>query len=380
MAAHFSQKVGFLLSCLVLALLAMLGLATLFGLVDGPGSERDERVAQTPNFSLQLADLKRLPGDTRFYLQKRYAFKDQFIALNSAVKTGIFSHSPAVNVLLGQDGYLFLNDDGAIAQAQGAGYPTPAAIADWKRHFATLKEEFEQRGIPFVFILAPNKHTVYADALPSWLRSDANPANFTDSVIEEAGQTMDPAPLDLRSVLRDYRTENPDVQLYHRTDTHWNELGAAIAVRASLNTVGLNIAPPQATVEPAGQGGDLARMIGKQDRLNELAPMLQRPAEQRCETHEGRVLTFQTLDPLPHRRFHCSSRDGWPGKALIFMDSFGIGAGPILASSLRDSHFVWQDSVDLGLVDELQPDIVIQILVERKVQVIDPSALLKRVN
>lgn len=41
---------------------------------------------------------------------------------------------------------------------------------------------------------------------------------------------MDPAPIDVGRLFAAERARNPGLQLHHRTDTHWTEAGAALAI------------------------------------------------------------------------------------------------------------------------------------------------------
>jgi hypothetical protein len=101
--------------------------------------------------------------------------KDRFVALNADAKLGLFGHSPTARVLQGKDGYWFLGDDAAIDGALGVVPPALFSDAAWAAHFAALAQAFKARGAPFVFILGPDKHGVYREALPDWL-SAAMPA------------------------------------------------------------------------------------------------------------------------------------------------------------------------------------------------------------
>lgn len=379
------QRVRILSAVLALCLLLALGGATLIDLLDEPGTAREERVARTPDWPTGPGELRAFLADSRFYIRNRYAFKDSFVALNGAIKTGLLGHAPTPEVLLGRDGFLFFADAGAIALVQGAPYPEPAEASAWDAHFARLSAAFEARDIPFLFVLAPNKHSVYADKLPAWVRAGRAGAdlshNETDRVLDIARAHLTPAPLDLRPVLAAGRAEAPDTLLYHRSDTHWNERGAALALRAALQTLGRDTGP-MGDIEDvqAGQGGDLARMIGQQRRIDEWTPVVPRARQLHCATPTGEEVVLQTLDPLPVHQFGCTLPGAAPVRVLVFMDSYGIGAVPTLAQRFEQTEFVWQSHVDLDRVDEVRPDFVIQILVERKVQTINPESLVRGVE
>jgi len=372
-----APRLAFLSAAMVLVVLFLLGLLSLFDLFDGPGTERQERIAKTPPPPISLAALKAFPGMAKWHIAQRYALKDQFIALNTWVKLTGLGHVPYPRVMAGKDGFLFLSGEGAVALAQGVDPLDTDDREGWRGHFAALSRAFEARGIPFVFVLAPNKHTVHAEALPDWLAETRSARTRTDDILELAGEELSQPPVDLRATFATLRTEASGLRPYHKTDTHWNELGAALAIQAALEPVGISMDDPSASMV-LGQGGDLARMLGWQSRLSEERPVVARSDDVRCQLPDGRPLDFVTLDPLPRQQFSCTSPEAQAGRALIFMDSFGIGTVPTLSASFRESRFVWTDRVDLALVDEVDPDLVIQILVERKLQTVTPARLLSR--
>jgi hypothetical protein len=191
---------------------------------------------------------------------------------------------------------------------------------------------------------------------------------------------MDPAPIDVGRLFAAERARNPGLQLHHRTDTHWTEAGAALAIDAALAPLalpGLGAGPAPMAADADGPAGDLARMIGWQDRLHDPAPTLARPKRLRCETPDGAEAVILSRDPLPMKRFRCTNPDGAALHALVFMDSFGMAAAPRLTQIFADVTFVWRDQVDMSVVDATRPDVTIKIMVERKLQTADPSVMLR---
>lgn len=378
-SSDHSPAPGLRSAAVMLAALAALGAATLVDLLDGPGDARQERVAQTPAPPVTLGAFRRFPGDARYYAANRYALKDWFVTLNADVKLGLLGHSPTARVLHGRDGFLFLGDDAAIDAAQGVTPDAPSSDAAWAAHFAALGQAFEARGIPFVFILGPDKSGVYPEDLPGWLSASRAAGSRAARILAQAGASIDPAPVDTVKLLAEARARDPGLRLHHPTDTHWTEIGAALAIDAALaplHPLGLTAPAPEASLVP-GPAGDLARMIGWQDRMDDPAPTLARPDGLRCETPDGAEAVILTRDPLPIKRFRCTNLGAAPLRALVFMDSFGMAAAPRLTQLFGDVTFVWNDRLDLGLVDELRPDVTIQIMVERKLQIADPAVMLR---
>lgn len=357
----------------VIMVLGLLGTATLADMVTGPDGDRAERVALTPRPPAGLGDLPRYAADARHYLGHRYAARDRFIETNAAAKIGLFGHIPYPDVTAGQEGFLFLATEGAVEIAQGAAPLSAAERTGWQDQFAAAQAAADARGLPYLLIIGPNKHSVYPDLLPPWLVPATGPTR-TDEILGLAGDTLAIPPVDLRPHFAQLRAANPDTLYYHPTDTHWNELGAALGLQHALDTAGLETALPPAMSETRGAGGDLARMIGLQDQISTEAPAYPRD-NWRCQRPDGTALEIVTLDPLLPRRFSCTSAGGDPRRVVAFIDSFGVAAIPHLAANFGRLEVLWQDDLDFDLAADLDADLVLQIRVERRFLTLDPAAL-----
>ncbi len=118
-------------------------------------------------------------------------------------------------------------------------------------------------------------------------------------------------------------------------------------------------------------------MIGRQERITDITPRLPRPAELTCTTPAGAAVALVSIDPLPTARSTCRNPAAPAGHALVFMDSFGMAASARLVQIFREVDFIWNDTVDMALVDALRPDIAIRIMVARKLQASDPARMLR---
>jgi alginate O-acetyltransferase complex protein AlgJ len=350
--------------------------ATLWGMLDGPGTERQEREAPTPALPASLGALKAFAGAAKFYASERYALKDQFVSLNGAVKLGAFGHSPYPSVIVGKDGALFTGEDRAVATAMGAPVPAQASDAAWTALFEDMHAAFAATGVPIVQILAPDKHTVYADKLPDWL-GPSDGARYT-ALLATLRTRLTPAPVDLLALFRAARAADPDAALYHMTDTHWNERGAALAINAALAGLAPVAAVPERFASVPVHGGDLSRMVGRQQAIRAIAPELTRPPRLDCRKTDGARFDIKTLDPLLPKRFTCLNPDAPGGHALVFADSFGTSATPRLVQIFSRIDFIGQDQVDPTIAGALHPDIAIRIMVGRKLQADDAARILKR--
>ncbi len=364
-----TPPVSFRSGVLVLLILGMLGLLSLFDLFDGPGTARQERQARTPEWSTSARGMAKFVADARHHIEERYALKDTFIQINSSIKLALFGHSDTANVSLGQDGFLFLNSDQTIQGAQGLNRLSEPDSRAWRAQFQALSAQFETAGLPFVFVMAPNKHSVYPDKLPAWVGPNAQTDKRTQDILALARSTLDPAPIDATSLLRAYRKEHPDQHLYHLTDTHWNELGASLALQEALAAyLPAPAQPIDVAFGTAPRSGDLARMLGQQHALQEEAPKLQATSDWHCTDTKGTRLKIETIDPLMPRRFDCKAPNALDQTLVVFTDSFGVPVIPYLASSFARVAFIWSDVANPQQAKDLGADLVLQIIVERKFQ------------
>ena len=365
--------VSALLACLILGGLGALTIADLF---DGPGTARQEFEASTPATPKGASGLKRFVSDARYYVGKRYALKEDFVTWNGLAKLAAFGHSPAENVGLGKGGFLFLLGEGAVEITQGQGRMDDAEKADWTGAFKEAREAFAKEGIVYGFLIGPNKHTIYPDLLPSWLQAAPKAETRTADVMAAAAEAFGPDFNDPRVLLSEARVAAPLVALYHPTDTHWTELGAALAVHDKLNAMGLDVPRPTYEVADLPRSGDLSRMIGQQQRWSAKGPVL--PPEWACRDEAGDTIDVITIDPLMPSRFTCGTPSGRAERLVVFHDSFGVSAIPYIAAHFQQVEFIWNDEADPAEAVRLGADYVLHIQVERKMTTTDPTRFLKR--
>ena len=180
--------------------------------------------------------------------------------------------------------------------------------------------------------------------------------------------------VDLRPALRQARQGASPLSrwsLYHRTDTHWNELGALVAARPLLAQLsawfpGVRVPADDEvevqTVETAG--GDLARMEGLQDSTREVQ-VRARVRSARC-VFDPLGAPRRTGPEVPLVKAQTLACPGAPiRRGLILHDSMMVAMLPALAPSFERSVWRLTPVLDRTLLTEERPDVVIVELVER---------------
>lgn len=364
---------GFIGAVLAMVLLATPAVATLFDILSGPDSPRAESIARTPSLDTGWG---RYVADSRFYIKQRFATKDQLIALNGFLKTEIFASSPYPKVVQGEDDFLFLADDEAINYFQRTELFSTGSLSDWRSGLIATSARMAAMGARYQVLIAPNKDSLYSDQLPNWFNQHQHEQSRLDqlfAVLQDSSVGVTYPLAALQKAVIDFPYASP----FFKTDTHWNEFGAGIGALQLLKDLGI---PVEALIYPQPyipeKAGDLARMIGQQDLMVENGWTL--PDEwmtARCVLPNGEPFLNKQTDPFKFDRVDCTGGQPNGLKALIFMDSFGVGIVPALSAAFEEAVFVWSYKVDEALVEQIRPNVVIHQLVERKLQTLKATDL-----
>lgn len=202
------------------------------------------------------------------YYNDNFCFRGFLINKFNHLKFKIFGTSPVPSVLIGRDGWLFLAEESGIKLDRYYFSFDQFKIAEmklWKDRILQRKNWAESLGCTYILIVIPNKQTIYPEMMPPGL--DMTPGtSMTDQMFEYFYPELDNIVIDLREK---FLKEKEEFQIYQKTDTHWNQLGAYSAYRSILNSLsgisGENIEPDDKTefriAARDKDGGDLARLL-----------------------------------------------------------------------------------------------------------------------
>jgi hypothetical protein len=138
-------------------------------------------------------------------------------------------------VIVGKDGFLFLgNKYNSVAhQTTGVVRPSEGAVERWSDRLKYLQQWYEKRGIKFLLVIAPNKHSIYREKLPDWMAYEDK--TVTDDIMRFA-KSKNLNILDLRAIFDSYKKSSPKL-LYQKSDTHWNNIASGIAYNQTIETI-----------------------------------------------------------------------------------------------------------------------------------------------
>ena len=304
--------------------------------------EENRVLATRPELKLTRASLGEYPRKLEAYFNDRFGFRKRLIQWLAIAKVNGLSVTASPSVILGRNGWLYLASDVVPWQYYRGTKPfTAAQLEQYRKTLEARRDWLAERGIPYLFVILPNKDTVYPEFMPSEY-TKVRPRSRCDQLIDHMKAHSTVRIVDVREDLR--RAKEREV-LFDLTDTHWNARGAFIAygriVEAlsawfpEMHPLSRSDFRDDETMLP---GGDLARMLGMPyqmpgSRLG-LAPLQPRHARQTDEVFP--------LPPgwAPYRVTIAMERDDARlPRAVMFHDSFYQNLMPFLSEHFQP-HFL----------------------------------------
>jgi alginate O-acetyltransferase complex protein AlgJ len=364
---------------LFLAALVTPAAVMLAGGDSGGAVVENRELARLPAGPRSWADLRRFPAAATRYFEDHFGLRASLVRWQALLRLQLLGVSASPDVIVGREGWLFYAGDGAAEDIVSAVPFTRDELEAWRITLEHTQDWMEARGIAYVFVLAPDKHEVYPELLPSAVRR-VGAETRSDALMRYLRGASTVPVLDLRGALGAAKGRE---RVYHRTDTHWNDRGAFAASQALLRMLA-----PRLTVPVRGRGAfaaravvvpgfDLANMLGIADGVTEvdlrLVPRVPprarivEPARPDGRLMDARIVTEQDAPGRP--------------RAVVFRDSFGSALIPFLSEEFSRAVYLWQYNVDPDVVLAERPDIVIQEWVGRRLTTMppyDPFALSSR--
>ena len=240
-----------------------------------PRDDTTEKRALAPLPSLSSTPAIELPGKLGDYVRDHFGFRDVLIRLANRFRVTALHTSPVRNAIIGRDGWLFYGgyEDGAdIRDFLGHLPLSPAELEARKRAIVERRAALAAHGITYLFVVAPNKQTIYPDKVPLWRGS--HPTTRLDQVAWNLGRDPRIPVLDLRATLAAARSQR---EVYYRTDSHWNWHGSFLAFQAILGRLAAMRPGVPAVrdgdvrfVDHPVRGGDVASLLSMSDDLTDV--------------------------------------------------------------------------------------------------------------
>lgn len=355
---------------LVAAFVAALGAPGLLTwLAPRPAQELERefrRPAPFPARPISLATLEVWPRAFDAWFGDHFGLRSTLIRWHNALALFALGDSPTSEIVVGPEQWMFTTRDRAVDVFRGADPFSERELELWAQVLSDRRQWCEERGVRYVFAIAPNKETIYPDRWPQ--RLDKIGPSRREQLVAFVRSRAEAPLLDLTGALERARgAYAAEGDVYFRLGTHWNDRGALYAYRALLEhaaTMLPALAPrslEEFALEPTDfQDDSWAGRLYLEDVLQqpnvELRPLFDRGVsaqfwQQAREERRVSIDTEQARAELP--------------RAVVFHDSMGEKLRPLLAEHFSRTSFRWVSDFDTALIEQEKPDIVIQLFVER---------------
>lgn len=299
------------------------------------------------------------------YFSDRFGGREKYISLENSISQKISGASPfMINdlALRGKNGWYFYirKEDGDNASDfLKTNLLTGEALENFKERVKSAADFCKSQNIKFLFVIGPNKHSVYPEFYPFPRPEGKTRADQITEAFDE---------LEIPYVFpRDYLLsckKNEKAPLYYETDTHWNPLGAFYASEKIIPFIKSDFPKahfPQIEYETTWKteitGHDILPMLGIEKAKSTAVNVLPKDKNARYAylKNEGRngVRTVSEDKSLP--------------RALVYRDSFFIALEPFISPLFSEAEYIWKrfGEEDKPHILEFKPDIIIFEAVER---------------
>lgn len=330
------------------------------------------RAAPLPALDGTLASFTAFPELYDEYFNDRFGLRDELIRGHSIVYLFGCGVSPRRDLLVGRDTWMFYSAYRTIDVSRGALPFEPNGLEAWVDAIQTQRDAVARLGADYLFVIAPNKETIYPQYLPRGMNR-VGPSRY-DQVLEQLRAHTDVPVLDLRAALRAATAaDTPDDYLYYPHGSHWYGRGAHIAYTLIVERLAgsfpglapLPLSELEAFEGPADSWGDNAYIPDLLPRYSRCF----RPAAPRARFRGNR-------NGGPQHDLSSTIDDPRLPRVMFVEDSMGAYLQDLLAEHCSSFVTRWSNDLDLAVVREHHPDVVIALHVERVFQG-DPTRTLR---
>lgn len=333
------------------------------------------RLAGLPKLEISYKSIKGYPKKFAAFLEDHFGFRNEIIGLHNYVYCKVLGISPSRAVVAGKSGWYFLNMNGAVSDYLGRIRYDNLTLHRMESLLEDRREWLNRKGIKYLFLPIPNKEMVYEEFLPDILRKHKGKSKY-DQIVAFLEKSNYPDYIDgKRVLLAQKKAEN----IYFRTDSHWNALGAYAFYRELVYRLQLWFPwmKPLAEVDSlqwrSGASGDVAALMHVHGKVTESVPGM--PVVLSCQPLATRrmkeIRNVGQYSHIPDHRLPVTTgcKSG-KGKALVIHDSFGEGLKPFLNQHFKEIIYVHYMNFEVAkrLIEDEHPDIVLDLRVARNIE------------
>lgn len=289
---------------------------------DSSESSENRTLAPAPKLKDENGWNINVLSDAGAYFEDHFAYRTELVTADAMLRGTLFQVSADDGVIVGTDGWLYYMD--SLNDYLGRDTMSDRAIYNVAHILNMMQTYVEQTGRKFIFTAAPNKNSLYPEHMPYYYKkvSDAHNIDKLRIALEAEGVNY----VDLFSVFKE-----TDEVLYHRRDSHWNNMGAAMAADELFDALEQEHRPWQDTAYEirCDFEGDLDQM---------LYPNAVTPEDELYFTEDFEYEYVGEVESNFDPQIQTMNADK-SGGLLMYRDSFGNALLPFMAEEFGTATF-----------------------------------------
>ena len=257
------------------------------------------------------------------YFQEHFAFRNELVTGNALLHGRLLETSTADGVIQGKNGWLYYKD--SLNDYLGQDLLSDRSLFNIAHMLSMTQQALEEKGVNFLFTIAPNKNSLYGDNMPYCDKLKVSGQTNREN-LENWLKTEKVAYADLYQALME-----EDEVLYHARDSHWNNKGAALAADVLMDALGKDHDSYE------GESYTVRR-----DYTGDLDTMLYPLASTADdEIYYDKETTYATVEEI-QSNFDPRITTVNPvkeGSLVMYRDSFGNALLPYMADAYANAYF-----------------------------------------
>lgn len=264
------------------------------------------------------------------------------------------------NVVRGKNRRLFLGDQEpfSIQRFTGGAPFSPSELLAWKRTLQRRATEFKRRGIPYVFYITPDAHSIFPEDLPDFIHP--SPTTAGEIFLKEMDDVEDVIFVYPRPQLL---AAKGGLDLYRKNDSHWTEYGSFIAYGVLIDAMRPHVNLTR--IRARDVEFKFRRSFGDLGTLVEPEQVEQIPVATMPRHQAEVVFENEGVGRIQVKETHSLTAE--QSRAMFFRDSFMSDQAVYIFRSFSNVLMAGTTTrVYLDAVDDWKPDIVISQVAERR--------------
>ena len=216
-STNFRQTFFIAIFSLILILPALQQVTNFF---DYPALDEKRKKASFPDYKLVNVMNGKYFSDLEMYFQDHFGFRDLLIEQVNKANYEIFQQATTPDLIVGKEGWLYWHNDRSDYEKK---HMTAREIDLVVSKLENFSKQLESQGIEFIFMISPNKATIYPEYMPGNIEKGGNQEFSNYELLDQKLKEHNLIHyIDLRPYLL---ASKPQFLVYPKNDSHWTQMG-----------------------------------------------------------------------------------------------------------------------------------------------------------